>query len=383
MHDTEIWNHFIEEDVMPQRNQQVKSLHNYYVRHKKQILDQLVPLFDRFCQNVQLLQQEGHLQKCACIHVSLLRTSLNEGRPVYMLEASGRDTESNVQLTPFRYDAGWIYGFADAWDQACEEKRKHYMNRIQRHSFEAWKTEQLYPFHVYMVHAVRYAMDTIRQLVSFQSIEKDSHFEVRVGEYRDHEVSESVYRVNERQRTSITCKGWLENRSDQEYIYEHIARVDLSRGHYEGIDLNYARFEEVTLTGSRFGGSRMLGTRFERCVCDQADFAESLLVDADFRDCDLTYARFDRVLGDRDMVVEAHGLVFGLNGVQFQRANLTHASFRDAKIAGDFTGSKLEETDFTGADLTGSRMLERDAFRVALTKEQRETITWVEEPQHE
>ncbi|WP_156130384.1 hypothetical protein [Paenibacillus durus] len=54
MHDMEIWNNFIEEDVMPQRKQQIKSLHNYYVRHKEQILAQFVPLFDRFYQNVQL-----------------------------------------------------------------------------------------------------------------------------------------------------------------------------------------------------------------------------------------------------------------------------------------------------------------------------------------
>ncbi|WP_342435552.1 hypothetical protein NSS79_17985 [Paenibacillus sp. FSL L8-0436] len=180
MHDLEIWNHFIEEDVLPQRNEQIKSLHTYYVQHKKQIIAQLVPLFDQFCEKVRLQQQEGQLMKCAYLHLSLLRTSLNEGKPVYMLEASDRDTQSKVQLTPFHYDAGWIYRFADAWDQACEEKRRRYINRIHRHSFEVWKARQLYPFHIYMVHAVRYAMDTIRQLVSFQSLEKDSTFEVRV-----------------------------------------------------------------------------------------------------------------------------------------------------------------------------------------------------------
>jgi hypothetical protein len=383
MHDLELWNHFIEEDVLPLRNEQIKSLHNYYVQHKKQIIAQLVPLFDQFCDKVRLQQQEGQLMKCAYLHLSLLRTSLNEGKPVYMLEASDRDTESKVQLTPFHYNASWIYGFADAWDQACEEKRRRYLNRIHRHSFEVWKARQLYPFHIYMVHAVRYAMDTIRQLVSFQSLEKDSAFEVRVGQFRDPEVSESVYRVNEKQRSSITCKGWLENKSDQEYIYEHIAKVNLSRGHFEGVDLSYARFEEVTLTGSHFGGSRMLGTRFERCVCDQADFRKSLLVDADFRDCDLTSARFDHVLGIRDLAAEAHGLVFGMNGVLFQKANLTFASFQGARIAGDFSGAQLEGTDFTGADLTGSRMLERDAASVTLTKEQRGTMIWVGETQHE
>ncbi|SFF47749.1 Pentapeptide repeat-containing protein [Paenibacillus algorifonticola] len=383
MHDMEVWQHFLEEDVIPQRNAQIRALHHYYVKNKALIAAEFTALFDRFCQAVLARQQEGILQKCAYIHISLLRTSLNEGHPVYMLEASDRETDGKVGLTPFRYEAGWIYGFAEAWDQGCEERRKRYMNRIERHSFEVWMKEQLYPFHVYMVHAARYAMDAIRELASFQEIEKDDSFEVRVGEYRDQEVSESVYCVKERQRTSITCKGWLENKLDQDYIYEHIAGVNLMRGEYEGIDVNYTRFEEVTLTGSTLASSRMLGTRFERCVCDQADFQDCLLYDADFRHCDLTYARFDGVLGNRDFVAEAHGLVFGMNGVQFQGADLTYASFRGAKIAADFTGAELLEVDFTGADLTGSRMLERDALRVELTEEQRQMISWVKEPVHE
>ncbi|MFX3634518.1 MAG: pentapeptide repeat-containing protein [Candidatus Pristimantibacillus sp.] len=383
MNDMAAWNQFLEEDVMPQRNEQIRALHDYYIGHKEQIAAQFVPLFDRLCQEVRIRQQAGLLNKCTYIHISLMRTSLIEGNPVYMLEANDRDSDGKLQLTPFRYDAGWIYGFADAWDKACEEKRKRYMNRIDRHSFEVWMKEQLYPFHVYMVHAVRYAMDTISRLASFKDIDKEILFDIRVGEYRDHDVSESVYRINERQRTSIACKGWLENKIDQDYIYEHIAGVNLTRGNYQGIDLNYARFEEVSLTGSYCGGSRMLGTRFERSMCDQVDFSESLLYDADFRDCDLTYARFDGVLADRNAVMEAHGLVFGLNGVQFQRANLSHASFQDSKIAGDFTDAVLEDVDFRGADLTGSRMLLRDASRVDLTEEQRQSISWVEESQYE
>lgn len=38
MHDLEIWNHFIAEDVLPQRNEQIKSLHTYYVQHKNRSL---------------------------------------------------------------------------------------------------------------------------------------------------------------------------------------------------------------------------------------------------------------------------------------------------------------------------------------------------------
>ncbi|MWC31386.1 pentapeptide repeat-containing protein, partial [Paenibacillus sp. MMS18-CY102] len=379
MHHLEIWHQFIETDAIPLRNEHIKALHQYYTRQKKQIADELIALADQFLLHVLDQQQQGQLKECSMIQFSFMRTSWNEGKPVFMLEAADRETMDKVQLTDFAYDAGWIYGFVDAWDSACEERRKRYMNRIDRHTFEVWKTEQLYPFNSYMVHAVRYAMDTMTQLPSFQSLVKDSYFEVRVSEYRDQEAGESVYRINNRQRTSITCRGWLESRFDQEYIYEHLAKVDLSNGQFEGIDLNYARLEEVTLTGSKLGGSKLLGTRFENCVCDQVDFKQCLLIDADFRNCDLVDARFDGAWAIRDMAVEEHGLVFGMNGVQFQRANLKGASFRHARIAADFTGADLEGADFTGADLSGSRMLEQDIFRVMMTEEQRRMVTWVKD----
>ncbi|MWC31278.1 pentapeptide repeat-containing protein, partial [Paenibacillus sp. MMS18-CY102] len=377
MHHLEIWHQFIETDAIPLRNEHIKALHQYYTRQKKQIADELTTLVDQFLLHVLDQQQRGELKDCTMIQFSFMRTSLIEGKPIFMLEAVDRETMEKVQLTDFEYDAGWIYEYVNAWEAACEERRKRYMNRIDRHTFEVWKTEQLYPFNIYMVHAVRYAMDTISQLSSFQELAKDSYFEVRVGEYRDQEASESAYRINDRQRTSITCKGWLESRFDQEYIYEHLAKVDLANGQFEGIDLNYARLEEVTLTGSSLGGSKLLGTRFENCVCDGTDFHACLLIDADFRSCELVGARFDGAWAVRDMAVEEHGLVFGMNGVQFQRANLKGASFRHAKIAGDFTEAELDGVDFTGADLSGSRMLEKDLFRVVLTEEQRRTVTWV------
>ncbi|MMZ57271.1 Pentapeptide repeats (8 copies) [compost metagenome] len=60
-------------------------------------------------------------------------------------------------------------------------------------------------------------------------------------------------------------------------------------------------------------------------------------------------------------------------------ANLKNASFQGARIAGDFSYAELEGIDFTGAELTGSRMLKRDIFKVSLTENQHRSITWIEE----
>ncbi|CAH1216682.1 MULTISPECIES: pentapeptide repeat-containing protein [unclassified Paenibacillus] len=378
MHQVELWQQFLEQEALPWRNAKIRELHEYYTANRGEIREGLVPLFGALCENIKLQQARGELGDCSTIHVSLMRTRLSQGDPAYMLHASDRRRESEVPLSGFLYDAGWIYRFMNEWFEACELGRRRYMNRIDQAALDSWQAGQLYPFHVYMVHAVRHAMEPIRTLDSFEGIRKDGHFEVRVGEYLDHDVTESVYRVNRIQRSSITCKGWLESRLPSEYIYEHIAGVDLQHGNYAELDFNYARFEEADLSGSHFEGASLLGTRFERCRCMQADYGQTLLFDADFRECDLTGARFDGALGGRDSFVETHGLVYGIHGVLFQGANLSHATFRYARIAGDFAGAILEGTDFTGADLSGSRMLAQDRFRVGLTPEQRASVEWIE-----
>ncbi|CAM4484667.1 pentapeptide repeat-containing protein [Paenibacillus macerans] len=379
MNGNEVWEHFMKQDAIPLRNEQLHALRQYFDEYKEMIARDIVQLFNEFCLEIKRKQTEGELGRMMLFQFSLLRSALMEGEPVYMLEALDRKTIDQVQITPFRLNAKWIFNFMNSWTELLEQKRKAYMNQIKSHSLEAWLKEQIYPFHMFMVHAVRYAMDQIESLESFQQVAKEPLFDIRVGEYKDSETSESVYRKSENQRLSITCKGWLENLLEHAYIYEHIAQVDISKGSYRGIRLNYTRFEEVDFTGSQMQDSLLLGTRFIRCTCDEVDFRQSVMFDADFRDCSLVGARLDDTLGTRDVMSEKHGTFFGIHGVRFMRANLSQASFRGAKIAGDFTYANLDGADFTGAELTGSRMLQRDIFKVSLTEEQRQSVHWVEE----
>ena len=46
------------------------------------------------------------------------------------------------------------------------------MGQVSRAAIDAWKNEHVFPFHVYVVHAVRYAMEDIEQLASFQILKK-------------------------------------------------------------------------------------------------------------------------------------------------------------------------------------------------------------------
>lgn len=379
MNSQEAWQRFVEADALPQRTESIRTLHRYFCGHKDQISQQLTELMDSFCQYLADQQADGSIGKCVSIHLSLLRTRLLEGHLEYMLEGFDLVSMGRIALTPFRYQADWIYDLLHTWFQDCDAQRRKYAGQIQLPLLEGWMREQVLIFHEYMVHAMRYAMERVSELPSFCNLKKEASFDVRVGEFRDAKQTESVYRINEIQRLSVSCKGWLESLIEQGYIYEHIQGVDISYGNYAEINLNYARLEEVNFSGCIVQNSYLLGTRFQQCDCRQADFRGSAMIDADFRDCNLEEAWFDGIYAVRDLMNEAQGLIFGVHGLCFQRANLTNASFRHAQVAGDFTYAVLDGVDFTGADLTGSYMLKRDEQRVALTEEQRRSICWLEE----
>ncbi|AZK48595.1 pentapeptide repeat-containing protein [Paenibacillus lentus] len=382
MNQQEAWARFVGEDVLPYRLQYILELHRYYLEHIDEITQTFLPIFDQLCHEVCQHQMNEKMQECLGIRISLLRTSILDGEPVYMLEAYDEQTIDCAQTTSYRYQAGWIFKYMAEWQQHCEEQRRKYAGKVEICGLEAWMNEQVNPFHLYMVHAVRYAMDQAVELTSFQNMVKGKQFDIRVGEYRDANVSESVYRLNKIMRSSITCKGWLENLLEHQYVHEHIAGVNLSLGNYQGINLNYARFEDVDFTRSNMQNSYLLGTRFERCSSDQVDFRHSVLIDADFRHCSLKNARFDHILASRDLMNEQHAVVFGVRGMLFQGANLTDASFRNAQVAGDFRGAILNEVDFSGADMTGSCMFKRDMNLVSLDESQRQSIRWIEEEEH-
>lgn len=380
MNQQEVWARFIGEDAMPRRMQYVLELHRYFLGHKDEITQTFLPLFDKLCQEICDQQMSEKMQGCLGIRISLLRTSFLDGVPVYMLEAYDEQTMDTIQITPYRVQAGWIFKYMEDWRQHCELQRRKYVGKVDACGLEAWMNEQVFPFHMYMVHAVRYAMEQAVHLTSFQNMEKGPQFDIRVSEYRDSKVSESVYRMNNTMRSSITCKGWLENLLEHQYVHEHISGVDLSYGNYQGINLNYARFENVDFKNSHMQNSHLLGTKFERCSCQNVDFRHSILIDADFRHCSLEEAKFDHIHASRDLVNENHAVIFGVQGMLFQQANLTNASFRYAQVSGDFRGAILKGADFYGADLRGSCMYKRDLDLVSLDELQRQSILWVEDP---
>lgn len=372
----EAWEHFLKTTVIPSRLDQVTALHTYYGQAIEEIAAEIAVQIDEVCQDAVKQQAAGKMQVCTMIRVSLLRTSLLEGVFEYMCEAVDEHSIPIFRITPFRYQATWIYKFYEAWNRNCEDQLRVYMGLLKPWFFENWRSSQLFSFHNYMVHAVRYAVPRIMVLPSFQSLQRGEGFEMVVGEYGDHTIGESVYYCNFIERSEKSIKAWLARELPHDYVHEHITKVDLSQMNYEGINLNYTWLQQVDLTDTYLARASLLGSRLDACEARNADFTGSAMFDADFTNSMLSGARFDEVIAPVNIVNEDDAVYFGLYPVKFTGADLTNASFRGAYIAGDFRGAILDGVDFQGADLTGSRMLKEDESKVHLSDEQYSSIIW-------
>lgn len=372
------WDAFLTEYVLPFRAKQIQVLHDNYIHQKDRIQADIVQIMDALCQEAIKRQNAGGMKACTLIRVSLLRTSMIDGKLRYVFEAADQEGAENNEfnMTAFHYEADWIFACYQEWLTFCHNKLKEYMGRIAPWSFDSWKNEHFQSFHDYMVHAMRYAIDAITGIVSFKELVKTDVFEIVVGEYGDPLLGESVYYCNLEQKEVEDCKRWLEKGLSYEYIHGHLLGLDLSEGNYQGIHFNYMRSEEINWTGSCFRQSFMIGSKFERCLCPKVDFSDSVMFDADFRGCDLEAARFDRIGAEKNLMNVEFGMIFGIYGVQFQQANLRNVSFRYAGIAGDFRGANLAGVDFTGANLSGSSILKQDRHLLKLTHAQEQMVQW-------
>lgn len=373
---TEMWENFVLNEVLLFRREQLHALHEYFVQYKDELALELTAWCEPILESISRLQQNEQLKRLDNIGISLMRTSLLSGSWSYIVELNVTP-DSAEQSTTFRYEAIWIRRYWNEWIVKCEQARRAYMGKMPELLLEQLIAAQVYPFHVYMVHAMRYAMETIRKQPSFQALDQGREFEIRVGEYRNKEISESVYRYKQQLRSSDSCKGWLESRIPNEYIYEHIASVDLVGGQFSELSLNNTRFERVNLSHSALRGCLLLDTQFEECQLVGADLEESKIIDASFSHCKLQGASFNYCEGGSHIESEKYGIFLGIHGVNFRYADLRDTTFRYARIAGDFRHAQLDGVNFTGADLRGSKMLSSDREHVKLTETQRESIEWI------
>ncbi|MNJ42079.1 Pentapeptide repeats (8 copies) [compost metagenome] len=374
------WDDFIDGYVVPVRTTQIQALHSDYIQQKESIAAGIVRIVDEVCIDAVYRQSQGEMGACAFIRISWLRTPMLYGKMTYVMEALDEEAVQGYPpftLTSFNYEATWIVHHLAPWVSTCHGELIRHRGGIAPSSWESWIRQGMAPFQEYMVHAVRYAINRIQKLVSYQTLLKAETFEMVVGEYGDATLGESVYLNKKQQKSDEGTQKLMQSRVSKPKMYSHLTYVDLSAGSYGARRWNYLRAEQVNFSHSNMRESVLIGIKFEQCNCQGCDFSGSTMYDADFRDSDLSGACLDHIIGERDQMNATKSKMLGLYGMQFQGANLSGASFREARVAGDFRYAHLEGVDFTGADLTGSTMLVQDGVQLHLSEDQMFQVTWL------
>jgi uncharacterized protein YjbI with pentapeptide repeats len=163
-------------------------------------------------------------------------------------------------------------------------------------------------------------------------------------------------------------------------------RVDMPGARFEGADFSNGAFAELDLTGANFNGAILEKTTFLTCKLDRssfrrgkysgmqvvhgssaedADFSESEMKNANFRDARLVNAKFGHAeLYQADF---SNANLTGANMYQakarqsmFVRTNLTNAGM----ISIDFMNAILSKSILHGTDLSGCNLFGADLSRV-------------------
>lgn len=313
-------------------------------------MEECVREFREYCRDIRQKQVQGQKGSISYITYSMLRTSWLEKHPVYFVEAADEYWVLDTDPIEFEWDISWAFSY---WS----ELQKHQAEAIEQPTsltevgLEQMMLDVAAEFHACMVNMLRLAMKRAVHTPEFQELERGETFEIRVGEYLDQSVS--VYKEDRRKRNVQEVKAWLELKEAQQYGYEALTGLDLSKGDYSRLDFRYTAFRGMQMDNSRLQYCVLVGTEWRDSLLQGADLTFSLIHGADFSGCSLRKAMLDRVMSsvnDSDSWLEWEPL--GFSGVNFTAASMQGASFRAAQLQGAvFKDALLQQASFIHADL--------------------------------
>jgi BTB/POZ domain-containing protein KCTD9 len=364
---TAVMEMFMEEIVGPVRNRVLLHWEQLYQANRKPLKEAFIRHFDKLCREVAELQSIGEKGAIGHFTYSMLRTRLQEGRGVYLVEASDETWLFDPASVAGEYDASWAFGYLDELQLLLEEERQRpgspYTGGISRPDLEKLLLRESQHGHQYVIALLRWAMPEAMLTEGFRKLEQCGIVEVRVGEYLD--ISESVYRKDSDPMDETEIRKWLAERIEGAYGYGALERLDLAGGDYSEMDFRYSAFRESAFGGSSFAESNLVGTVWEGCDLTDTEWNQGWLHGASFENCRLVGALFHRAEADCGLPDPENWEIPGFHEVSFAGADLSEAEFVLARLRGArFTGAKLTgailgwcdltDADFRGADLRGT-----------------------------
>lgn len=372
MNSAEAWEHFVALYANEFSRLKLMELEQRFRQQIDQFRSEFIESFRQICNQINLMQSRNEKGKIRYITYSMLRTAILDHRPVYLVEAFDQDWFLNPVECQVRFQPDWAWELLYQLSCELDEKRKLYLNRISRAQLKNFILREADQFHRYIIRLARYAMDQARDLPEFQAIEKESEFEVRVGEYRD--VSEIVYRENQLLKEPDAVKAWITANKDLVCIYGVFNGLELVQGDYWGIDLQYSDLRGSNLSQSDLSLSTLTGAKFHRGSLVESDLREAWIFETDFCECDLRGANLSGAIAAEGLN-DYDGAKPGFRPINFVGANLEDAVFRHAKLGGAvFSGANLKNADFEGADLKDAVFAKFDSTNLNLSEAQRQQI---------
>jgi uncharacterized protein YjbI with pentapeptide repeats len=373
------WEHFEQNYVRPKVREKLLQAEAYLLKHQDQLAEEWLQSFRKICLKIKLMQSKGDINRVGFIQYSMLRSSILERKPRYLINVYHKDWYFDPAQKECREDyyCGRIFRFLDQLEQELEEPRKRYLDQITPVDLEQVKLREADQFNQCIVHLAEYALNQGETVPEFTEIAKEEEIEVRVGEYYD--TSEVVYKEDMRVKDPEEIREWLEDKLENRYVAAILKNLDLSGGDYRGIDLRRADLRGSNLSKSNMMECLLIKAKLQSSFLQEVNFTGASLHDTDFSGADLRDAIFFGADGAKGVAATYAAGIYSFTGVNFNGANLEGADLRYANLQGaDFRGARLVKTDFHGANLRNA-IFSKAAFQVVnFAENQGDKIIWVD-----
>lgn len=303
----------------------ILKMHQFINENLEEITREFIKSLDAYCQKIKEQQTTNEKNKISYIHFSILRTALREKDHRLRIDAYDQTYYADKHACTGYYHAGWALKYYEEYLDYIELNRRPFV-WIKKHQLLDMAEEELQKYTLYISHIIRKMLNNPAAEALLDTIDKEEIFIIRVGEYLD--KSDIVYKQDKTIKDPIEIKTKLENYRQDQFIYEIVPGLDLSKGNYQNKNISFSDLSHCNLSHSNLENTIMENTKLTAANLTEANLSQTTSLNTDYSNANLT-------------------------GSKFNNALLINASFKNAKIhQANFDQATLINPDFAGAEIT-------------------------------
>lgn len=353
----EIYEKFLEQDVMPALKVALDNLETDFQTQKEALKQEYINSFQDALRTINKIRNETK-SKTGFLTSHLLRTRILNHHYSYPIISYDREWYGSKGISAGEMDVSFLYKHYEAlWQELLRESRK-YIQQFSEPDIESIMLRILNPFHKYVVELMRFSLLDSLETEEYLSLSKEGRFEIQSGEY--FEPCDLIHmELKEKNRPQII--NMIQQSNNQACCFQDFKDLDLSGIVSNGKDLRYSDFRSSHLNEINFNFCLLIGTKFKNSFMKQANLMGTMIHGACFDYADLTDANLQYSVAFTGKNKANAWKDTGFTGVSFRNSILHQA---------DFTGATIMGGDFSGADLTGAIFDEAALYRTRFEKYQ-------------